>query len=215
MVKIKIIKDGPYLVSGKLPINEDIVQYDQEGTPLNTDKGKILSNDEECALCRCGESANKPFCDGSHKMTNFDGTENLENQKNNEDQTETIEGPDLILRDTPNLCAGAGFCHRAGGVWELTRNSDNVEAKKIAVEECHCCTSGRLIAVDKKTGKDLEKKLEASIGIPDGGPLCVKGDVEIISADGKSYPKRNKVTLCRCGKSANKPFCDGNHLDSF
>lgn len=213
MAKIKVTKNGPYVITGKLPINEDIVQYDDEGIPLKTNKGKILLNEEGCTLCRCGKSKNMPFCDGSHKVIDFDGTENTDNREKYEDQAEVIEGPDLVLKDAPNLCASAGFCHRAGGVWELTKNSGDLESKKIAVEECHCCPSGRLVAVDKTTGKAMEENLEESIGIPDGGPLCVKGGVEIESADGEIYEKRNRVTLCCCGKSRNKPFCDGSHLD--
>ena len=213
MTKIKVTKNGPYVISGNLPINEDIVEYDQEGIPLKTNKGPAISSDPQCTLCRCGHSKNPPFCDGTHKSINFDGTENPDNQEKYEDQADVIDGPDLILKDAPSLCASAGFCHRAGGVWELTKNSDNPKSKKIAIEECYCCPSGRLVAVDKNTGKALEPKLDPSIGIPDGGPLCVKGDVEIESADGQIYEKRNRVTLCRCGKSSNKPFCDGSHVD--
>jgi CDGSH-type Zn-finger protein len=213
MTKIKVTKNGPYVISDNLPINEDMVKYDEEGIPVETKKGKDIPNESGCSLCRCGKSGNKPFCDGSHKITNFDGTENPENQEKYDDQAEITEGPDLVLKDAPDFCAGAGFCHRAGGVWELTKNSDDPMAKKIAVEECHCCPSGRLVAVDKKTGEAMEEKLEESIGIPDGGPLCVKGGIEIESADGKVYEKRNRVTLCRCGKSGNKPFCDGSHFN--
>jgi len=213
MAKIKVTKNGPYVISDDLPINEDIVKYDEEGIPVKTKKGKDIPNEAGCSLCRCGKSKNPPFCDGSHEIINFDGTENPEASQKYDDQVEVIEGPDLVLKDAPNLCSGAGFCHRAGGVWELTRNSDDFAAKEIAVEECHCCPSGRLVAVDKKTGEELEEKLAESIGIPEGGPLCVKGGVKIESAEGKIYEKRNRVTLCRCGKSANKPFCDGTHLD--
>lgn len=210
MAKIKVTKNGPYEVSD-LPINEDIVQYDDEGMPVSTKKGKTILNEKGCDLCRCGRSKNKPFCDGSHKINNFDGTE--KSQEKYESQAETIEGPDLVLKDAPNLCASAGFCHRAGGVWKLTKNSDNPESKKIAVEECQNCPSGRLVAMDKKTGKVMEPNLKPSIGIPEDGPLCVRGGVEIESANGEIYEKRNRVTLCRCGKSRNKPFCDGSHLD--
>jgi len=213
MTKIKVTKNGPYVVSKDLPINEDIVKYNEEGIPVKTEKGKNIPNESGCSLCRCGKSKNKPFCDGSHLATNFDGTENPENQEKYKEMAETIEGPDLILKDVGSLCAGAGFCHRDGGVWELTNNSDDPMAKKIAVEECQRCPSGRLVAVDKKTGKVLEEKLEESIGIIEDGPLCVKGGVEVESADGKIYEKRNRVTLCSCGKSRNKPFCDGSHFN--
>jgi CDGSH-type Zn-finger protein len=41
--------------------------------------------------------------------------------------------------------------------------------------------------------------------------LWVRGGIPVISADGFAYEVRNRVTLCRCGASANKPFCDGSH----
>jgi len=64
----------------------------------------------------------------------------------------------------------------------------------------------------------IEKKYNPSISITEdkpagvSGPLWVKGNVEIESSNGKAYEKRNRVTLCRCGKSKNKPFCDGSHI---
>ena len=213
MAKIKITKNGPYVVSGNLPLNEDIVMYDEEGYPLKTEKGKSLATEEEYRLCRCGHSKNKPFCDGSHKRVDFNGSENPEARKKYDDQAETFDGPDLILKDATNLCVGAGFCHRAGGIWDLTEKSDNIKNKETAVEEACCCPSGRLVACDKKTGKPIEPKLEPSIGISEGGPLCVKGEIPIESSDNSTYEKRNRVTLCRCGRSRNKPFCDGSHLD--
>ncbi len=48
-------------------------------------------------------------------------------------------------------------------------------------------------------------------GIGVSGPIWVRGGVRIESAEGKIYEIRNRVTLCRCGKSKNKPFCDSAH----
>ena len=69
---------------------------------------------------------------------------------------------------------------------------------------------------DKKKGtiepgfeESISTVQEPSIGM--SGPLWVKGGVEIESAKGEKYEKRNRVTLCRCGHSNNKPFCDGTH----
>jgi CDGSH-type Zn-finger protein len=44
------------------------------------------------------------------------------------------------------------------------------------------------------------------------GPLWVRGGIPVVSDDGKPYIVRNRFTLCRCGKSRNKPFCDGSHI---
>lgn len=43
------------------------------------------------------------------------------------------------------------------------------------------------------------------------GPLWVRGEIDLESADGTKYEKRNRMTLCRCGRSENKPFCNGAH----
>ena len=51
--------------------------------------------------------------------------------------------------------------------------------------------------------EDTEKKVS--------GPIYVRGGIPVVSADGKTYEIRNRVTLCRCGRSDNKPFCNGSH----
>jgi len=69
------------------------------------------------------------------------------------------------------------------------------------------------------TGKPIEPELTPAVSLLEdpqvgmSGPLWVKGGIPIESADGRMYEVRNRVTLCRCGKSAKKPFCDGNHLN--
>jgi hypothetical protein len=127
-----------------------------------------------------------------------------------------IEGPELSLTDCEKLCVGAGFCDRDAGTWTLVENSNNPEAKKIAIEEGQNCPSGRLVVWEKQ-GDPQEPKFEPSIGLMEDpatgieGPILVRGGIPIESADGTVYEKRNRVTLCRCGKSDNKPFCDGRH----
>ena len=48
-------------------------------------------------------------------------------------------------------------------------------------------------------------------GVVDDGPLWVTGGIAVEGADGETYEVRNRATLCRCGASKNKPFCDGEH----
>lgn len=217
--KVMITKDGPYLVSGALPINKEIIGIGKEGEPEKWIKGKkIIPSNASCALCRCGGSENKPFCDGRHGKIRFDGTETASREPH-EKQAQVIDGPTLELRDAQKLCAVARFCHRGGGTWGLTRHSDDPKARELAIEEACSCPAGRLVECDRKTGKAFEKKVEQSISLVEdpqskvSGPIWLKGGVPVESSDGTKYEVRPRQTLCRCGKSQNKPFCDGSHID--
>lgn len=214
--KIKVSKNGPYLVSGGIPLVKQIIGTDTLGIPNEWRAGDRYPSHEDCALCRCGQSRNKPFCDGTHIRVNFDGNETASREPYL-DQAKEIDGPALKLTDAEDFCASARFCHRAGEIWNLIPKSDNPEAKKIAIGEAGDCPSGRLVVWDKETKNALEPDFERSIGLVEdpqvgvSGPIWVRGGIPIESADGKTYEIRNRVTLCRCGKSSNKPFCDSSH----
>jgi hypothetical protein len=128
-----------------------------------------------------------------------------------------IDGPGLKLSDAKILCASARFCHRAGGIWNIIHTSNNPRDKKIAIEEAADCPSGRLVVYDKETGKPIEPIFEPSIALIEdpsmkvSGPLWVHDSIPITSSNDMAYEIRNRVTLCRCGKSRNKPFCDSSH----
>jgi CDGSH-type Zn-finger protein len=215
--KIRIQKEGPYLVFGKVPLIKETIISDNKGYPFEWKTGDRYPIHENYTLCRCGESQKKPFCDVTHVKINFNGYETA-TQESYLKQAKEINGPTLMLTDAKKLCASAGFCYRKGGTWNLTRQSDNPEAKKTAIDQAEKCPSGRLVAWDKKTKKAFEPKFEKSIGLVEGpqkglmGPIWVRGNISVESANGTNYEIRNRVTLCRCGTSSNKPFCDGNHL---
>jgi len=217
--KISIAKDGPYLVSGNIPLAKEIAVARESGELETWEKGEKYPAQESYALCRCGKSRNKPFCDGSHITSKFKGTETA-NRKEYLQQADKISGPRLDLTDMQGLCSLARFCHLAEGTWESVENSDDPECKKIAIQTACNCPSGRLVVWDKETGKPIEQEFEPSIAIiedPEANvswPLWVKWGIGIHAADGTTYEKRNRVTLCRCGKSRNKPFCDGSHMSS-
>jgi CDGSH-type Zn-finger protein len=216
VAKIKVSKNGPYIVSGGIPIQKQIIIADSDGTAIEWQSGTKYSPQEKYALCRCGQSKNKPFCDGTHVKVGFDGTENAGKEAYLNHPKE-IDGPALKLADIEDLCASARFCHRAGGIWNLVPASSDPEKKRVAIEETCDCPSGRLVVLDKQARKIVEPNFAKSIGLVEdpamgvSGPIWVRGKVPVESADGKTYRVRNRVTLCRCGKSKNKPFCDSSH----
>jgi CDGSH-type Zn-finger protein len=214
--RIRVLKNGPYLVSGNTPLIKMTIQCDNGGIPAKWLIGEKLQTQEKYSLCRCGQSQKKPFCDGSHLKVNFDGTETSDNESY-EKMAKEIDGPTLKLKDAEILCASARFCHRGGGIWQVIPKSDELWAKKNAIENSCDCPSGRLVVIDKASGKTIEPSLEKSIGLIEDpaigvdGPIWVRGGIPVQSVEGKVYEVRNRVTLCRCGKSTNKPFCDSSH----
>jgi CDGSH-type Zn-finger protein len=129
--RIKVRADGPLLCSG------DIAVYASDG--------RLLERSADLVLCRCGQSGNKPFCDGSHRANGF----------------------------------------RDAGV-----------------------ASGAQSDAPPADGGTLE------ISVRDNAMLIARGPLTLLNADGSLAARRCKAALCRCGHSANKPFCDGSHRDA-
>jgi CDGSH-type Zn-finger protein len=215
--KVLVTKNGPYLVSGGLPLAKEVILTDDDGISNDYGKGDSYPGQETYALCRCGGSKHKPFCDGTHEKINFDGTETARKKKYF-GQAEKIQGPGYVLTDVPDLCAAARFCHQAGGIWRLAGESDDPGTKGLASHIAGQCPSGRLVVWDAESGKPIEPEMEPSISLVEdpekgvSGPIWVKGGVPVESENGTKYEVRERVTLCRCGQSVNKPFCDGTHI---
>jgi CDGSH-type Zn-finger protein len=214
--EIHITKDGPYLVSGNLPLAQVTIGANAEGESVRWEWGKKYQDQARYALCRCGGSANKPYCDGTHAKIGFDGTETA-SRKTYREQAKVIAGPTMSLTDVESLCAFARFCDPNGKVWNLVKETDDPRSRRNYVRQTCDCPSGRLVAWDNATGEPIEPHYEPSIALIEdpaedcSGPLWVRGGVGVIGTDGFHYEVRNRVTLCRCGASQNKPFCDGSH----
>jgi len=211
---IKITSDGPYTVSGGVPLEEKII-VEKDGNNIYEDAHTFPLEKSYC-LCRCGKSKNAPFCDGNHIDSNFDGSESASKEKY-DDRAAMLDGPGIDLKDD-DRCAYTRFCHRDNSdVWSLTLDSADPRKKQEAIKAASDCPSGRLVAVTKD-GKEIEPTLEPSIAVLQdpqedvSGPLFVKGNIPVESATGETYEVRNRVALCRCGKSKNKPFCDATHI---
>jgi CDGSH-type Zn-finger protein len=213
---VRIVRNGPYIVTGGVPLMEMEIVSDRRGTALEYRVTKRYPNQQSYTLCRCGRSRSMPFCDGAHARCGFTGQETASREPFAA-QAEVYEGPGLVLWDVENLCMLARFCHLGGNTWDLIDRSDEPEARAMAIRGACNCPAGRLVVFDAKTGEAIEDEYEPSIAIlrdpaTGGGPLWVRGGIPIESADGALYEARNRVTLCRCGRSRNMPFCDAMHM---
>lgn len=214
--RVVISKDGPYIVTGNIPLSRQTIGTNSAGDSETWVADETFPTKDQYALCRCGHSSNKPFCDGTHARIGFDGTETASREPYVA-QAKIFDGPALQLMDAEKLCAAARFCDPHGQVWGQVAQSDNAQVQMTFLRQVGNCPSGRLVARDKATGKSVEPELPVSIGLVEdpqqqcSGPLWLRGGIAVISSDGYAYEVRNRVTLCRCGHSQNKPFCDGTH----
>ncbi len=198
-------------------MRKEIAVVGSEGEPEKWVKRRKYFTLASYALCRCGKSRKMPYCDGTHVTVRFDGTEKS-GHKPFVKLSERLEGRELVLRDAYPLCSSARFCLAKGGIWRLTLRSNDPAKRKLAIREAGNCPSGRLVEYDKRTGRPIEPEFPPSMSLTEDpqkgvtGPIWVKGGVPVVSASGRAYEVRNRVTLCRCGKSKNKPFCDSSHV---
>ena len=215
--RVVVTKNGPYEVSAGVPLTRQAIVADAEGGSEEWRETESFPAQEKTYyLCRCGHSGHKPFCDGTHAKVHFDGTETA-SRKSYREQAQVIEGPTHTLSDVESLCAFARFCDPHGQVWAEVEHTDQAEVRATFLTQVNNCPSGRLVATDRATGKPVEHHLPVSIGViedpPEGvsGPLWLRGGIPVVAGDGFAYEVRNRVTLCRCGASKHKPFCDGTH----
>lgn len=214
-MKIKIIENGPYVVTGNIPLFKKTIICEGKVHSLRLDR-KIETPDGEYALCRCGKSKNNPFCDDSHVEAGFRGVE-IADMAPYSARASLLAGQQIDLMDD-DRCAFARFCHREhGSVWELVEYSDDPRFAGEAIAGAQACPTGRLVIHDKH-GEPIETEYETSISVVEdpersvSGGIFVTGWVELEGADGSKYERRNRMALCRCGKSHNTPFCDAQHV---
>ncbi len=215
--KITVTDKGPYLVYGRPPLATQHIAPNELGESWKFVKGATFSTEEEpTALCRCGASKRKPYCDGSHQTHRWKSkiTARPEALLDNIDIT---SGEELTLTDNPKYCVFARFCDAAGGVWAATETSFDDVSRRQAIRQASLCPSGRLMIWGKSSDLPFEPHYEPSLGLIEddalhaSGGLWVRGGIRIERENGTAYEIRNRVVLCRCGESANKPYCDGSH----
>ena len=196
-VTVELQKDGPLKVSGL--------------TAFKNSRGEAITARKTVFLCRCGDSRNRPFCDGTHVQTGFTDARSDDRVP---DKLERYEGRELTVLDNRGVCSHAGYC-TAGlpAVWRSAAEPwiDPDGAEKAAVVEIiRKCPSGALSYLeDGQLRTDFHEAAE--IQVSRDGPYVVRGGVELKDCEFGEGASREHYVLCRCGASRNKPFCDGSH----
>jgi CDGSH-type Zn-finger protein len=204
---ITVAANGPYLVAGGLPLHRRRDVHSELGEPMTWSTTSTLETKDRYALCRCGQSGNKPFCDGTHARDGFVADDVAGGAY---DERADMVGGDVKVRYDPSICVHAGFCGTTvTNVWEEAVKVDDTAAKMHAIAMIEHCPSGALTY--QLDGVVNEPLFAEAVGVISDGPLWITGGVPITNSDGTQLETRNRVTLCRCGLSANKPLCDGAH----
>ena len=201
--KIACLPNGPYYLLN-----------DMEVTPvpnMRRASGGACATVRGVALCRCGGSKNKPFCDGTHTAIGF-SDRNTADPGN--DGRKSYAGKRITVLDNRALCAHAGFCtDELESVFrqhdEPWIAADGAEAEEI-IATIRKCPSGALsYAIDGVEAGAPERP--PMVTVTDNGPYAVTGGIELMGVHFGDGASTEHYTLCRCGASKNKPFCDGSH----
>ncbi len=204
---ITVAANGPYLVAGNLPLHRRRDVQSELGEPMTWVTTSTLETKDRYALCRCGQSSNKPFCDGTHARVEF-AADDLDT--GTYDERAEVVGGDVKVRYDQNICVHAGFCGTTvTNVWKEAGKPGDTASRMHAIAMIEHCPSGALTY--QLDGVVNEPLFPQAVGVINDGPLWVTAGVPITNSDGTLLETRNRVTLCRCGLSAGKPLCDGSH----
>ncbi len=197
--------NGPYLVTN--------------AASLKTWLGESIQTLPQMALCRCGGSAMKPFCDGTHAYIDFTSQKDPARVA---DHRDTYVGTAITIFDNRGICAHSGFCtdrlssaFHAGKEPFVTPSGARLDEIVRAVRSC---PSGALsYAIGPVEAREqVDQTRSPNIEVSKDGPYRITGGIPLKDAQGNAEPRNEGVSLehyslCRCGHSQNKPFCSGMH----
>lgn len=191
--------DGPYLVKGL--------------ENLRAPSGDAIATTPVMALCRCGGSAKKPFCDGTHKKNGFSSAKVSDGST---DKRDDYRGKKITIHDNRAICAHAGRC--TDGLASVFKygsepwiDPDGAQMQAI-IETIRACPSGAL-SYSLDVDENPDPRREPEIILTKDGPYEVVGGVQLADQAWGQGASTKRYNLCRCGASKNKPFCDGTHWD--
>jgi CDGSH-type Zn-finger protein len=212
--KILPLVNGPYyLINDMKPTVVENLQ-NSNGEPLSTVRG--------VALCRCGASKNKPFCDGTHGAIRFSSLNKTLNETDNEkrikDKRRNYFGKEITIHDNRKICSHAAECvDNLPSVFKLNErpwiDPDGARIQEV-INTIRKCPSGALsFSIGDTEHRDPEDKRNPIVTVSKNGPYHISGGIELLG-EGVEFGEGASMehyALCRCGASENKPFCDGAH----
>ena len=191
--------DGPYLV-------KDLEAFANS-------KGDGIACKPVMALCRCGGSATKPFCDGTHRKNGFSGAR----QSEPEHKRDTYRGKLITIYDDRSICAHSARCtdnlasvFKYGSEPWIDPDGGSVEAVIDAIRKC---PSGALSYAVNDVEAPAQQRAPG-ITVTKDGPYAIAGAIALTGQACEAVAPGECYTLCRCGASKNTPFCDGSHWNA-
>lgn len=179
---------------------------------LVNSKGEQLQSPKGAALCRCGASDNKPFCVGAHSTIGFSDRKETDGHL---DKRDNYTGKEVTIHDNRGICSHVGYCTDSlPSVFRLGQEpwiDPDGASKDEIIKTISKCPSGALsYSVDGREYRDQER--EPMVTVLKDGPYAVTGGIQVAGHEGRAEEvSEEHCTLCRCGSSKNKPFCDGTH----
>jgi CDGSH-type Zn-finger protein len=191
--------NGPYLVHGL--------------ASLRNARGEALPVTTIVKLCQCGGSGTKPSCDGTHRTNGFS---DARSEDATPDRRDEYRAARITIHDNRGICAHSAICtDRLASVFKYGSepwiDASGADAAAI-IETVQACPSGALsYSIDRTEG--VEPDRPPGITVTKDGPYAVVGSIELVNVARGQGASIEHYTLCRCGASKNKPFCDGSHWD--
>jgi len=191
-IKVEAFEKGPFKVTGVEEFSHC---------------GKAQKADEAIVLCRCGESKNQPFCDGIHREVGFESANELAEVQD----LRIWEGEKIKTIFDPNLCMHVFVCKSLKKLRLNEIEEEGTAAAEEIMKVVKTCPSGALRYELKAEIPEVGYEFEHPLEIIEGGEIRINGEFEPFGFELRESHSVPRATLCRCGLSKNKPFCDGRH----